>query len=143
MQISILGNKMRIELIVLCILIGWFLCANLWCNACGGSKEGFTMAAGLLGANVNYSMGKDVPGSWDKTGAMGSYNSWYKSLDGNTQGLPVPLAEGQLAMFAKNKFDPTCCPATYSGSMGCVCATPQQMKYLNERGGNRTLNREF
>tara|TARA_B100000902_G_C27166686_1_gene841600 strand:+ start:546 stop:977 length:432 start_codon:yes stop_codon:yes gene_type:complete len=143
MEISILGNKMRIEIIALCILIGWIICCNIWCGACGGLKEGFNVANGLIGAGINYSMGKNVSGSYDKTGQTGSYNSWYKSLDGNTQGLPVPLPEGQLAMFADNKNDPTCCPSTYSGSTGCVCATPQQMKYLNERGGNRTLNSEF
>jgi hypothetical protein len=143
MVISFLGNKMRLEMILLWVLIGWLLCANLWCAACGGVKEGFQAAAGLVGANVNYSMGEGVSGSYDRTGATGSYNSWYKSLDGNTQGLPVPLPEGKLAMFAKNRFDPTCCPSTYSGSMGCVCETPQQMKYLNSRGGNRTLNSEF
>ncbi len=143
MEISILGNKMRVELIVLCILVGWFIGCNVWCGAAGGVKEGFRAATGLAGAGINYSMGKGVPGSWAKTGPGGSYNSWFKSLDGNTQGLPVPLPEGRLAIFGDNKNAPTCCPSTYSGSTGCVCATPQQMKYLNERGGNRTLNSEF
>ena len=143
MEITILGQKLRVELCILCILIGWFIGINTWCGVAGGVKEGMQTASALTGAVINYSMGTGVPGSWEKTGPRGSYNSWYKSLEGNTQALPVPLKENQLAMFANNKFSPNCCPSTYSGSMGCVCATPEQMKYLNERGGNRTLSSEF
>lgn len=143
MEITIFGEKLRVEIIILCLLIGWFIGVNTWCSVAGGVKEGMQAAIGITGAAINYSMGKGVPGSWDKTGPGGSYNSWYKSLEGNPQGLPLPLKDNQLAMFANNKESPNCCPSTYSGSMGCVCATPEQMKYLNERGGNRTLNTEF
>jgi len=143
MEITIFGEKLRIEIIILCLLVGWFIGVNTWCGVAGGVKEGMQAAIGLTGSAINYSMGNGVAGSWDKTGPGGSYNSWYKSLEGNTQGLSLPLKDNQLAMFAANKQSPNCCPSTYSGSMGCVCATPEQMKYLNERGGNRTLNTEF
>lgn len=54
-------------------------------------------------------------------------------------GTPVPLPEGELFMFANNKSSPSCCSsATYSTVDGCVCTSMDQIKYLNERGGNRT-----
>ncbi len=54
-------------------------------------------------------------------------------------GTPVPLPEGELFMFANNTVSPECCTsATYSTVDGCVCTSMDQIKYLNERGGNRT-----
>lgn len=54
-------------------------------------------------------------------------------------GTPVPLPEGEMFMFADNKVSPECCTsATYSTVDGCVCTSMDQIKYLNERGGNRT-----
>ncbi len=54
-------------------------------------------------------------------------------------GTPVPLPEGEMFMFADNKVSPECCTsATYSTVDGCVCTSMEQIKYLNERGGNRT-----
>jgi len=46
-------------------------------------------------------------------------------------------------MFDQNVSSADCCPATYATSTGCICASPEQMKYLNQRGGNRTLNTIF
>lgn len=145
MEIKILGYKMRIELIVLSILVGSFIGANVFCNCSGGVKEGFNVARQMTGSVLNYSMGKGVKGSWDKPNNSYNYNSWFKHLDGNTQGYkpPFPVRQGQLDMLAKNKFDPNCCPSTYSSSTGCLCVTPDQMKYLNERGGNRTFATEY
>ena len=32
---------------------------------------------------------------------------------------------------------PECCPSIYSNSGGCLCTTPEQDKFLNNRGDNR------
>jgi hypothetical protein len=45
----------------------------------------------------------------------------------------------QLFMFKNNQVKPECCGASYSSDMGCVCTTAQQRKYINMRGGNRTV----
>ena len=65
-------------------------------------------------------------------------NDWFASLSKNVGG-PIPLPEGQLDIFSENAISPDCCPAIYSSGPGCVCISEKQMKYLNERGGNRTL----
>ena len=114
----------------------------MFCSCAGGAKEGFD----LIGSNLEYSMGNGVKGSWDnrriENEKKWTYKNWYNQFDNNTGG-PVPLPNGELLIFDKNKSDPSCCPATYSTSTGCICATTEQMKYLNERGGNRTLTTEF
>jgi len=141
MEITILGFKMRVELIVLCILIGWFICVNLFCTCAGGVKESFA----LIGSAIDYQMGDGVKSSWEnkETHDSDDYTTGlYKSLEGNVGG-EVPLPDSEMVMFDKNKFAPECCPSVYSGSTGCVCVSPEQMKYLNQRGGNRTLTSEY
>lgn len=95
------------------------------------------------GAPLNYNMETGVLNGWQDM-EKNSWNSsdWFKHLEGNTGGA-VPLPENQLAFFYKNKFDPSCCPSTYTTSTGCACESPEQANYLNQRGGNRTLTSEF
>ena len=60
-----------------------------------------------------------------------------KSFAGNMAG-PVPLPEGEMFLFSKNKSSPACCGSSvYSTSDGCVCVSPAQVNYINTRGGNR------
>jgi len=44
-----------------------------------------------------------------------------------------------LFMFKNNQCKPECCGASFSCDGGCVCTTPKQRKFINERGGNRTV----
>ena len=132
---------MRVEIILLCMIIGGFIAVNVFCSCAGGIKEGFQAGSDLMGAAVGYRMGKGVKGSWDKNTDPAADNV-YNTLETNVGGQ-VPLPEGQLYMFYNNKNSPDCCPATYSGDNGCVCASKEQMIYLNRRGGNRTLDSEY
>ena len=100
-------------------------------------REGFSVGSAIVGSALDYSMGNGVKGSWEN---KVQYVPPSQSLESNTQALSLPLKNNQLDIFANNRHAPECCPATYSGSTGCVCATPEQMSYLNQRGGNRTLN---
>ena len=137
--VRIAGRAVPIEAILVSAALGallaWIACANM-------RLEG--MHSGLVGAPIAYNMRKGVPALRpDMEGPPGAYNTWYSPLDGNTQGLPVPLPKGRLAIFAENRNSPSCCQSSYSASDGCVCATPEQMKYINMRGGNRTLTSIF
>lgn len=145
MEITILGQKLRVEILVLIIILGAFIGINMWCSCAGGIREGFDAGVSIAGAAIDYSMGKGVNQSWEKVNGVldvDSSSTWMKSLEGNVGG-PVPLPEGELAMFSDNKFDPDCCPATYTSSSGCACIAPEQMSYLNQRGGNRTLPTDY
>ena len=54
-------------------------------------------------------------------------------------GPPIPLPEGELFFFKDTKFDASCCPGTYSNSLGCACLSKKQMQHLTMRGGNNTI----
>lgn len=41
--------------------------------------------------------------------------------------------------FNKNYSNESCCPSIWSNASGCICATSEQVNFLNRRGGNRTF----
>jgi hypothetical protein len=112
----------------------------------GGVKEGFNAGLIGLGSALDYKMGDGVKRSWENKSTVENAQpskvnddaNIYSSLEQNV-GDPLPLPDDELLIFKNNKFSPECCPSPYSNSDGCLCASPEQMKYLNERGGNRTL----
>ena len=112
MQIKLFGMKARVELLVLILLLGLYLGSTMLCNCM--RYEGM--------ANM---------------GSREASCNPFRSLRDN-KGPAMPLPEGQMLVFGGDKSDPSCCPSTYTDSRGCICATEDQMEYLNERGGNRT-----
>jgi len=142
--IYMLGEKISIRNLILILVIGMFIGTNVWCSCSGGILEGFHSGKNIAMAGLDYSMGKGVPVSWKDKGLVetdtaNTPNNQYSHLKNNTSG-DVPLPEGELLLFNENRFDPSCCPSTYSNSSGCACISSEQMQYLNERGGNRTSN---
>lgn len=143
MEIQILGQKLRVEVLILILLLGYLLWGHVLCSC---SKISLKEGLALIGAPVSYHMGDGVYGSWENKPELkyNGPNDWYKSLEGNVAPDPKKFVEsGRLEFLADNKFDPKCCPSFYSGDMGCPCISPEQMKYLNSRGGNRTFPTEF
>jgi hypothetical protein len=161
MELKILGYHARVEVIALCVVIGMILGSHLLCSctsfSIGGMpsdvgsviKEAFTQQTMLgsddYGAPLNYSMDTGTPnGGWEN--AARNYAKQVGNQDNtkkNYKGGPIPLPPGELLIFAHNEVKPECCPSYYSSSTGCVCTSQKQWNYLNERGGNRTLNTEF
>lgn len=150
-------------LAILFLVIGLVLGAHLFCSCTsftvGGMpanvgsvfKEAFMQRSNLgsddYGAPLNYSMDTGVPGNnWEH--AARNYAKQVGNQDNTKSGQyykggPIPLPADELLIFADNQVKPECCPSYYSSSTGCVCTSQKQWDYLNERGGNRTLNTEF
>lgn len=105
------------------------------------SREGMESMdnAAPLGWNMGQGMGGK---SWEEQADRYAANMGHKdttSTYGQYKGTPVPLQDGQMFFFQDNQFKPECCPSNYSTGSGCACISSQQMNYLNERGGNRTI----
>ena len=100
------------------------------------TKEGMS----VLGSDVNEVQNGDVAGMWVTKANTYASEFGYGDINntGSAYAADEPLKNGEMVIFAKNKFKPECCPSPYSSSTGCVCMTPEQIKYLNTRGGNRT-----
>ena len=102
------------SVVILLVLVG-VIVVSLGCS-CTGLKEGFDMVTKW----------KSGEGTWDGPYSVNNTNvpnGWF---------------------FANNKSSPECCKAaTYSTSDGCVCTTKEQLNFLNQRGGNRTVEDGF
>jgi hypothetical protein len=147
---SFLNQTISFKLI---IIIGgfWLIVASLIIYYFfGGVQEGFDAVIVGVGSALDYKMGDGVKRSWEnkdtsennKPSVVNDNTNIYSALEKNDAD-PVPLSEGELLIFANNKFSPECCPSSYSNANGCVCASPEQMKHINERGGNRTLSGNY
>ena len=80
--------------------------------------------------------------SLDLTKSEGFHN---RNLNNMAPVASNPSAPANMPAWflASTKFTPECCPSTYSSSTGCACLNPQQINYLNQRGGNRTCSSIF
>ena len=144
MQVKIAGIKVRVEVVVLCLIIGIFIGTHVFCSCAKidnvkvgvqRKREGFQN----MGAPVKYRMGDGVYGSWEtRKQKQGPSIKWRSQQHDTYKGTPVPLKEGQMFMWADNEFKPECCGSSVSSSSGCACVTEAQMDYINQRGGNRT-----
>ncbi len=103
-------------------------------------KEGFTSYSGMPGgAKDAYEAIGPFDGVRLQTG--NAVSNWrYTKPDEPLLGAYPKFEVGpdNLFIFRDNQSKPECCGASFSSSTGCVCTTPQQRKYINERGGNRT-----
>ena len=158
MEIKVFGYEVRVEIVIACIIIGMIAGLFLFCDCfqysilegmaqknrkagvsakMADTKEAFTnLSNNDLHINDSYTMG------WVKTAKQYASGMGYKNKLNSYKdnvGTPVPLPEGELFFFADNKFKPECCPSTYSDSTGCACLSQDQVTYINQRGGNRTL----
>jgi hypothetical protein len=117
-----------------------------------GSPMSRAMKEGFTGANTNNgesSMYNEPPVS---TSSWFTPNLTYSPGQPVSQGIqnilnrskqPVPLPDGEMLMFKNTPFSPSCCPNTYSNSMGCACMTVDQYNYLIDRGGNNVPYSEY
>ena len=102
-------------------------------------KEGF--------ASYTLANGGGTGDSYEAIGAFdgvrlktGNSSSWrFTSPNEPLRGPEFKPGPDSLFMFKNNQCKPECCGASFSCSGGCVCTTPQQRDYINQRGGNRTL----
>ena len=150
MELEVMGFKFRLEVLIVGAIIGCIMCCHVLfsCSKVSG-KEGMH----VLGAAVDYTMGKGVKGSWDTRETQKGPSVAWRSQNHDATGSNFVGPDKSMSFFADTQFKPECCGATYSSqgglttqgvtSSGCACLNKEQMDYINTRGGNRTLPTEF
>jgi hypothetical protein len=145
MEINVLGYKLRVEVIIACIVLGWVICTTAVCSCSKISlKEGLVTLADA--APLDYHPDGGVKNSWMNKAVLYAKDMGYNSIvkkHSQYKGTAVPLAPENMLFFKNNAFKPECCPSTYSSSQGCACTSSDQVNYLNQRGGNRTEPSNF
>ena len=139
MEITILGQKLRLEILILILIVGILIGCNVVCQSCGGMSEAFT----LMGSSLDYRMGAGVQNSFEQGSMHKDSDAGQNPLANLENNVGGPVPPKGMTMFDSNRFTPECCPATYTNSVGCACISPEQMNFLNERGGNRTMPSQF
>lgn len=144
MEFSIFGFKVNVLNAVIFLVLGFLIATHTTC-ACSkvSVKEAMTNLSNA--ASLDHNNNADENNSWISKSLQYAGNMGYQSFlekDAHYKGTPVPL-ENTLFYFKDNEFKPECCPTTYTSSTGCACSSEAQMKYLNERGGNRTFPTDF
>jgi len=168
MDISVLGYKLNLEILILIGIIYLILVGHTFCGCCNmrGLREGLThqkkikshmgsKTEGFTGANTNYGESslysltndnKVNTASWmapNMSVVPGQPLSAGVKAILNRKPQPVPLPEGEMLLFANTPFKPECCPNSFSTGSGCACMTTEQYNYLTLRGGNNTPYSEY
>lgn len=124
-------------------------------NAKGGkmsAPQGAALKEGFVGANTNYGESSSYNEPPVSTTSWFTPNLTYSPGEPVSQGIQdilnrpkqdIPLPNGEMLMFKNTPFSPSCCPNTYSNSMGCACMTVDQYNYLIDRGGNNVPYSEY
>ena len=151
MDISMLGYKVNLEILILIGVIYLILVGHTLCGCCSfySNMEGFVGANANNGNSALYNVSNNKQintSSWSApilTVVPG------KPLNADVQNIlnrkkqPIPLPEGEMLLFANTEFKPECCPNTYSNSSGCACMTTDQYNYLILRGSNNVPYSEY
>jgi len=100
--------------------------------------SGGFLQEGLKGSKLDAKMGSGVTLAgggqpWDMRN-LGKGRPMGKKTS-SVQGPPYD----RMAIFDGVSFSPTCCPSTYSNSVGCACSDAKMEEYVAVlRGGNNT-----
>ena len=137
MEFKLFGFELRLEVIIICVLVGMVLGGHLLCSC---SKIGIQEGMEILGAPLDYKIRGNVYNSWINKTDNYSDQMGYQVLTSKQDGNYVdPMPKDSMLIFQNNESNGDCCPSNYSNSMGCICETSEQVSFLNERGGNRTM----
>tara|TARA_B100001758_G_C18416918_1_gene620890 strand:+ start:14620 stop:15039 length:420 start_codon:yes stop_codon:yes gene_type:complete len=129
--ISIFGSKCRIEIIIICLLVGFIAGGYM---LCGCIRPNNRLFEGYTNNPVSAPMSHNPDGgnqySWvsqqeeeDKTTLGGNDNTY---MNNETDSMLV---------FKDTKTSSTCA-SQISGYGGMYCVTPEQKTIINTRGGN-------
>ena len=139
MESTLFGIKLHLEYLIIIAFVVWIMSAHMLCSCTRVSlKEGMEVLKHVVNNKplhnswtVNADNYKDATSNGLNSGSPEYMKTDYK-------GTSVPLDDETLFFFGQNEFKPECCPSAYSIGSGCACLSHDQMKHLNQRGGNRT-----
>ena len=137
MNIRLFGMKIRVEMAIAFLVLGMILGGSLLCNCTGTLMEGMAPLSGSNNEHSNQGVedANEYARSNDEQNNLNNHESY--------NGTPSPLKDGQMFFWEGTEFKPECCGSNYTSSTGCACATEEQVKFINTRGGNRTENSQF
>jgi hypothetical protein len=142
MNFKIFGQKINLIQTVI-VFLGLILVVHLLGGCC--DIEGLRN----MGADISYKMGDGVSTSWENKPQQKGSSLAHRSQDHDSYTSKLVTPDKSLNFFTDTEFSPDCCGSTYSAngglresgatSGGCACLSTEQINYINQRGGNRTI----
>ena len=137
-EISIFGSKCRIEIVIICLLVGFIAGGYMLCGCIrpmNSKEEGMTNNPSTTSNDYNTNGGSQY--SWLEQ-QQEEDNTTLGGND-NTYALNNTTTDGKISMFGDTKTSPTC-NSSVSGYGGMYCLTPEQKNLICSRGGNRSAS---
>jgi hypothetical protein len=135
-EISIFGSKCRIEIVIICLLVGFITGGYMLCGCLRPGRSYFEgMTSNPVSTSQDYNNNGGSQYGWvgqeleDDKNTLGGNDNTYSPANADNSSL--------MAMFSNTKTSPTCA-SSLSGKGGIYCVTPEQKTLINQRGGNRT-----
>jgi hypothetical protein len=165
MEINLFGFKLNLEILILIGILYLIMAIHALYSCCHVKfNEGFVGASTNNGESAEFSIGKMIdPKNWGTPylEVTAGTTTWGqpslivepgKPISPAVQSIldrptpPIPLPEGELDILNNKyvEFKPSCCPSTYSNSMGCACLSPATYNFIGPtRGGNNVPYSEY
>ena len=150
MELKLFNMTFRVEVVILCIALGYIIGAHLFCSCLKITpSEGFEImndlkkvvsdringsGAGCGKGNVAFDLNGEVLSGYNLD--TPNKNAIAKHMTEDHPGEVIPLPEGKMNLFEKTTFSPECCPSSHSNSTGCACLSFEQMNHIGTRGMN-------
>ena len=140
MKINLLGTKISMKSELIIFILGLSIGCSLLCNCNCYGFEGFSS----INENHNQDNNQDnneLLDDWTSNAnefAETNLNQDHLIRNQTYSGNNKFDKDNDLFFLTETVAKPECCPSTYSNSQGCLCATPEQNNFLNQRGDNRS-----
>ena len=134
-EISIFGSKCRIEIVIICLLVGFIAGGYMLCGCMRPGRGYYEGMSNPVSTSTDYNANGGSQYNWVSQAAetdkstLGGNDNTYVSANSDNDSL--------MSMFNNTKTSPTCA-SSLSSTGGMLCLTPEQKSFVNKRGGNRT-----
>ena len=140
MNIKFLGLKFKLKVALAIFLLALVIGGSILCNCSTTGLEGFAPIEKDIDTS---NLPKQVPNTsknWKNNAnkfAESNLNQDHNIRNETYNGHNLFKHHNELFFLTETQSSPECCPSIYSNSGGCLCTTPEQDKFLNNRGDNR------
>lgn len=140
MNIKFLGLKFKLKVALAIFSLGVIIGGSLLCNCSKNGVEGFAPIEKEIDISKLPKHVVNTSETWTnnaKKFAESNVNQDHNIRNQTYNGKNLFKHNNEAFFLTETHSSPECCPSIYSNSGGCLCTTPEQDKFLNNRGENR------
>ena len=140
MIVNLFGLKFKLKVALAIFSLGIIIGGSLLCNCNKTCMEGFAPIEKDIDISNAPKHVANTSENWTnnaKIFAESNLNQDHNIRNETYNGKNLFKHNTEQFFLTETQSSPECCPSIYSNSGGCLCTTPEQDKFLNNRGDNR------